>query len=63
MDGERDELVDRQTDVWLVGKLADWLIDLPPVDCQNAKASESQDDENEGPSPETNLTETGFEKV
>ena len=28
MDGERDELVDRQTDVWLVGKLADWLSNL-----------------------------------
>ena len=29
------------------------LLDLPQVDCDNAKASESQDDGSEGRSPET----------
>ena len=40
---------------------AELLVDLAQVDCENAKASDSQDDKSEGQL--SNLAEKGFEKV
>ena len=39
------------------------VLDLPQVDCENAKASDSQDDESEGLPHLSNLADTGFGKV